>query len=192
MGQRDGDKSELFFISGGVRSGKSSYAEQLATSYAKQLGASLYYIATSMADDDEMEERISRHQNNRKVGGYNWQTFEIERNLAEKIVNLRIDGVVLLDCLTVLTANELFVNQVDRANLTNMSAQVKQNILNGLATLRKKARMVIVVSNEIHHEYNDNEYVQAYQKLLGQLHQEVVKESTVSYLVEGGIPLRMK
>jgi len=49
------------FVIGGIRSGKSEYAETLA----KSSGASILYLATGKSTDTEMENRIAKHQNNR-------------------------------------------------------------------------------------------------------------------------------
>lgn len=185
-------ENKLIFISGGVRSGKSTFAEQLATSIAIKNDEPLYYIATSKADDQEMKKRIERHQNERMSSGFDWHTIEISENFSTEVTRLPISGVVLMDCLTVLTANELFQQLVPETEILILSELVKQRILDGLRELRKKTSTLLVVSNEIHYEYNHDVYVQTYQRLLGELHQEVVNQSTQSYLVEASIPLLMK
>lgn len=192
MSEKVKQYGKLIFISGGVRSGKSSFAESIAIQHAKKLDAPLYYIATSKADDAEMEYRIERHQADRLESGYAWQTYEMEQNLAERIKTLPVEGVVLLDCLTVLSANELFSEFFEGEDLLGKYEAVKENILKGLLELQRQVSYLIIVSNEIHHEYSDDQYVQIYQKLLGELHQQLVKQSSASYLVEHSVIHQMK
>lgn len=139
-----------------------------------------------------MKKRIKRHRNERKLSGYDWKTIEITDQFYEKVIDLNIEGIVLLDCLTVLTANELFAKPFTEEEIDAVSEAVKMRLLDGLRVLRDQAVTLIVVSNEIHYEWNNDLYVQAYQRLLGQLHQQIVTESTKSYLVESSIPILMK
>lgn len=182
---------KLIFISGGVRSGKSDFAEQTAIRYAKQHRAELNYIATSKVEDEEMQQRIFRHRQQRMTSGQQWKTFEITDYFPENIRALSIRGVVLLDCLTVLLANELFRTVVTEEELLKRSDIVIRDLMEGLRILMKKAELLIVVSNEIHHELIDDTYVKVYQRTLGHLHQKIVQMSTKAYLVEATIPQLM-
>ena len=89
----------LTLILGGARSGKSSFAEQIA----RETGKPVTFIATASAGDDEMAERILKHQASRPVG---WQTLELPlalgRNLAAPLAE-----VVIVDCITLLVTNVL-------------------------------------------------------------------------------------
>lgn len=90
----------LTLILGGARSGKSSFAEQIA----REAGKSVLFIATATAGDGEMAERIRNHQASRPA---EWHTLEmphdIGRNLAAPIAE-----VVIVDCITLLVSNILF------------------------------------------------------------------------------------
>lgn len=182
----------IIFISGGVRSGKSSFAEQEAIRYAQVYGKPLNYIATSHSEDEEMKDRIYRHEQQRLASGFDWTTFEIANYFPENIRKIKIGGIVLLDCLTVLLANELFATIVPEEKLPERSEKVVKNIMAGITLLSKKAHMLIIVSNEIHYEVHDELYVQTYQRTLGQLHQAIIKQSDVAYLVEATVPRLMK
>src|SRR6185295_6380642 len=95
----------MILILGGARSGKSAYAEALASSIAHE--RPVLYVATATAGDDEMRERIAAHQASRPP---HWRTVEapldpagaLERELAQVSA-----PVVLLDCVTLLAANLL-------------------------------------------------------------------------------------
>ena len=89
----------LTLILGGARSGKSSFAEQVA----RETGKPVAFIATATAGDDEMTERIRKHQASRPA---DWQTIElplvIGRHLAAPLAE-----VVIVDCITLLVTNVL-------------------------------------------------------------------------------------
>lgn len=67
---------KLFYITGGARSGKSTFAEKLAANY----GGVVSYIATAIPFDDEMKDRIARHQQQRPQS---WKTYEAYRGIGE-------------------------------------------------------------------------------------------------------------
>ncbi len=91
---------QLFFVTGGARSGKSSYAERLAA----QQPHPVTYVATLEPLDDEMRVRIARHQGQRPSG---WTTIEAPRDLADAYCALPGDHYVLLDCLSLWVSNRL-------------------------------------------------------------------------------------
>ena len=83
-----------YLITGGSRSGKSTYALELAKNTEKP-----FYIATAAPGDDEMKERIKKHQSERDE---RWQTIEEMINLSSAIKNAKIAGAdcIVVDCLT--------------------------------------------------------------------------------------------
>ena len=89
------------FISGGARSGKSQFAQELAGSISDKV----LFVATAEAGDEEMRRRIEKHRESRPAS---WQTLEATRNLASRIQQ-EIGGkaVVLIDCITLLVSNIL-------------------------------------------------------------------------------------
>ena len=85
----------IIYISGGQRSGKSEFGEQLAFRYSEKP----LYIATSRIWDDSHAERIRIHQERRKE---QWQNVEVEKELS----NIRLEGrTALLDCVTLWITN---------------------------------------------------------------------------------------
>src|SRR5690348_14228897 len=107
-------KPRLILLLGGARSGKSAYGERLAT----QLGgkAPVLYIATATASDDEMRQRIARHQASRPP---HWLTLEEPYNPASAL-HATTAPVALLDCVTLLVANLLLANTNDPNNPVEM------------------------------------------------------------------------
>ncbi len=183
----------LIFITGGARSGKSTFAEQLAENTKKP---KLHYIATSIEADEEMSERIERHQTRRNESRANWITWEIEQNIGHLHKQIEQNSVILLDCLTTLVNNELFqVNE--REEYQPLSANERKtlfaSIMNALHQLQEN-RTLIIVSNEIFDDalpFKD-ETTMAYVELLGKLHQQIVNRADEAYLCENGIPIQMK
>jgi adenosylcobinamide kinase/adenosylcobinamide-phosphate guanylyltransferase len=97
-------KSEptITFVIGGARSGKSSHAESLAVQYSGKR----IYLATAEPFDDEMRERIARHQEARR--GKFLSTVEEPLHLARALSSVDDDAsIVLVDCLTVWMGNLL-------------------------------------------------------------------------------------
>lgn len=95
-------------ILGGVRSGKSRYAEQLAIQSAQQLDAKLIYIATSFPQDEEMQQRVEEHQTQRKLSGKDWITIEETLYLADALkAQDKPKTIILIDCLTLWVTNLL-------------------------------------------------------------------------------------
>jgi adenosylcobinamide kinase / adenosylcobinamide-phosphate guanylyltransferase len=125
-------------VLGGARSGKSRYAENLATASQK----TVIYIATGQAKDTEMAARIERHQQDRPV---HWQTVEEPIQLSATLEMYAQDNrCLLVDCLTLWLSNILFnaQGQVQEA----VFKQQSQALLNTVKTL---AGQVIFVSNEV-------------------------------------------
>lgn len=179
------EKSALILITGGARSGKSTFGEKITSSLAKKEGNSLHYIATSRPSDEEMQQRIHRHKEQRNISGFVWKTWECPRGLKAIVSHFGPKDIVLLDCLTILLANELFS---DRKN-----DQVTESILQPIDDLKQCCRALVVVSNEVLNEpLPDDPLIQTYARLLGNLHRELVKRASAAYLVEMGVPVLMK
>src|SRR6478609_8705102 len=94
----------IHLVLGGARSGKSNYAQQLAT----DTGLPVTYIATATELDDEMAMRIAHHKHNRPK---EWRVCEAPLNLIEIIESeSKSEHTILVDCLTLWLNNQLFHN----------------------------------------------------------------------------------
>src|SRR5699024_459092 len=106
------------------------------------------------------------------------------------------NSVVLLDCLTNLLLNELFHNGFydEISHKEAIQAEIMETITEGIEALVSQVKVLIVVSNEVLFDRVEKEstLVQTYRKLLGRLHQQIVKQSTEAYMVESAAPLMMK
>src|SRR5574337_1259345 len=126
---------KICFITGGARSGKSAFAEKLATEIAGKRA----YIATAQAFDPEMAARIEKHQKDR---GDSWDTYE--ELLAVDELLLKLSGrypVVLLDCLTLWLSNVMAHTAGESGVLARCDSLVR--------ALAGFEGFCIVVSNEV-------------------------------------------
>lgn len=184
--------ASLIFITGGVRSGKSSFAEKMAVENAKENGGQLNYLATGVASDPEMRERIAKHQNDRESGKSRWRTIEQSQNIGESADYFNKEDIILIDCVTTLVNNELFSSSNQEWD-ESFLAHVMETIITGINKIREKAKVLIVVSNEVFYEsIAENDLVFSYSRILGKIHQQLVKEADQAFLVESGIPTTMK
>jgi adenosylcobinamide kinase / adenosylcobinamide-phosphate guanylyltransferase len=183
--------SSLIFITGGVRSGKSSFAEKIAMETADEKGGQLWYLATGVSSDLEMKERIEKHKRDREKAKFQWKTLERSVQISGIANQFNGEDIVLLDCVTTLLNNELFTREQEWNEL--LLEKVKESIISGIIAIRNRAKNLIVVSNEVLHEpLSGNEMVLTYGKLLGQIHQRLVSEADQAYLIEASIPIIMK
>ena len=136
---------KLTFILGGARSGKSTFAQQLAT----EGGGQVVFIATAQAGDPEMAARISAHQAARPA---EWFTLECPTGLAD---NWKASGIasdlVVIDCLTFLVTNLLLqaAPDVDQPDESLATTLVTGEIDTLQKTIRESSCDWIVVSNEV-------------------------------------------
>lgn len=139
MIQQKNSLTNVHFILGGARSGKSRLALVSAQQIASDTDASLVFIATATANDEEMRKRIEKHQAERiSVNGENpWTLVEEPLYLASALLKNDAQGkVILVDCLTLWISNCLHLKVWD---------EQKDALLNCLEQLKAT---VIFVSNE--------------------------------------------
>lgn len=134
---------KLILILGGARSGKSSYAERLASELG---GPAVLYVATAQAFDDEMRTRIVAHRAARPA---DWRTLEAPRLTAVPLAEAIGDAaVVLVDCITLLTSNAILALG-DEPTAAAAEEAVNQEVSALLAVYGAGAATWIVVSNEV-------------------------------------------
>lgn len=189
-------KSALYFITGGVRSGKSQFAEQTAIEWVKTYGGNLHYLACSRVFDEEMAKRVSRHQQDRLTSPIPWKTWEYSTDIARITRGINQDSVVLLDCLTTLVDNELFTHESftpEKPFEQDFLQTIFTKIIGAIKTIREQAACLIIVSNEVIQDliFHD-EFLKAYGGMLGTLHQEIVEQADAAYMVEWGVPVIKK
>ena len=115
--------SKLILITGGARSGKSSYALDICENISEKR----LFIATCPTIDSEMDDRVIRHQEERK--GRGWETYECPIDL-EMAFRKKANAfnVVLLDCITLWVNNVLYSYDREKTILTDFTIKEKPMI----------------------------------------------------------------
>lgn len=163
----------LVFISGVVRSGKSSLGEKLAGFLAGK--DRKIYLATSRYYDQEMIERIQIHQKTRADKGF--LTIDKNSDIGEVAADLRSKDTVLLDCLGTLLANEMF----DKNEFPADFELTRDKVLADLNKINNKVANLLIISNEIFADGVIYETLtEAYIKNLAYLHIKLVQASDVA------------
>ncbi|MGN4127911.1 bifunctional adenosylcobinamide kinase/adenosylcobinamide-phosphate guanylyltransferase [Lysinibacillus sphaericus] len=189
----------LTFITGGVRSGKSHFAEKTAIRHYQNeslIAKRLIYIASGLALDSEMDKRILRHQADRQVQDIAWHTLEAPYHI-ELAFNELCDGdVVLWDCVTTWLTNafyEGFDTGTPCVEKPGCIEKKLQSLKEAVLTLLEQRVTLFVVSNELFDEppYTSDE-VELYRQMLGELHQWFVSVANDAYEINYGIVKKWK
>lgn len=183
-------KSTIILCSGGARSGKSEFAEQLALS----LKGRKAYVATGQAFDDEMKDRIKKHQMRR---GKKWITFEIPLHLHKNWEQIKnVSDVILIDCLTMFTSNHIFAH--GDINTQEDSNRIESIILEDLRLLLQEInnsndKTVIFVTNEIGLGIvPENKLARYFRDITGRVNREVASAANKMYLTISGVTIELK
>jgi len=166
---------KLIFILGGARSGKSSFALELA----QKSGRKVTFIATATPIDSEMKQRIKNHK---KVRPKEWKTVEVKNNLDKKIEQEE-NKMILIDCLTI------YISYLMDLPETRILEHIKRII----KVIKRSKSDIIVVSNEvgcgIHPE---NKLGRDYRDILGKVNQMFAQSADEFYIMFAGIPVNIK
>ena len=174
---------ELILVTGGARGGKSAFSEKLILDE----GLRCTYIATSPRCDDEMNDRIRRHQERRI--GWNWKTIEEEIDLAGAVSAAAADGAeaILIDCLTLWINNLLYRNPAFGED--EMRAECEK-LLSAIGRFPGKAVLVI---NEVGlGMVPETPLCRSFRDCSGRCAQIIAAQADQCYLCVCGIPLKIK
>lgn len=164
----------LVLLIGGARSGKS----ELAVRLAQEQTASVVFVATGEAGDDEMTARIDQHRRERPPS---WQTIEEPLRLRETLETIDEKSCVLVDCLTLWAANAL-----ERLGAADAEAQAEA----AAAAAATRSGLTIAVSNEVGLGLvPDNPLGRSYRDLLGRVNTLWADAAERTYLLVAGRPL---
>jgi len=171
---------KIVFITGGARSGKSSFALKEASSVPGRK----VFIATAEAVDLEMKERIERHRTDRGTG---WETYEEPLHVSKAIEETsHTYDVLVLDCLTIWLSNVMWADSDVHREIENLISSIKKFSCSSSATL-------FIVSNEVGMGIVPvNEMARKFRDLAGTLNQKVAEVSGEVYWTVAGIPVKIK
>lgn len=182
-------RGKLTFICGGVRSGKSAYAERILVGEAQENKGRLVYIASGTATDLEMQARIAKHRHDR--ADENWTTLEQPTQLAGVLPSIQQSDYVLWDCLTTWLANELYAGWEAGAPCIGQPgcmAQKVEQLYVTIETMRKKVAHLVIVSNEVLDELPlHDEETEMYRSWIGQIHQQLVVTADMAIEMDYGV-----
>ncbi|MGA2889924.1 MAG: bifunctional adenosylcobinamide kinase/adenosylcobinamide-phosphate guanylyltransferase [Terracidiphilus sp.] len=173
------DRKTVTLVLGGVRSGKSRWAQELAAKSAR-----VAYVATAQARDAEMCEKIRRHQEDRPA---HWLTLEEPLEVARVLIDHGANfDLLLVDCLTVFVSNLMEAAQSDATSM--------EQCLDGFVeALRIVPASVVLVSNEVGSGVVPPFPAgRIYRDALGELNQRVAAIADNVVLMVAGLPLALK
>ena len=177
----------FYLVTGGSGSGKSEYAENLIEKQGrKNPSQKRYYIATMMPFGEETRIKIARHRKMRAGKGF--QTLECYTDLLGTAQKFSENGqnLVLLECMSNLTANEMYQKE-------GAGEEATTAILEGIRALRKKSRVLVVVTNEVFSESTeDTQEMQRYKEALGEINRRMAEIADQVMEVVCGIPVEVK
>ncbi len=182
--------AKIILITGGARSGKSKFAQELAI----KSGEPVLFVATAEAGDEEMRERIEEHKKARPA---TWETLEVATHVGSQITQKagRVKTVVV-DCITLLV-NNIFLKYCQPDGEGIDAARVEKEIMAEIAELAGCIGQVpasfIIVTNEVGLGIVPaNKMGRLYRDFLGRANQVLTKRADEVYLMVSGIPLPIK
>ncbi len=177
---------KIILVTGGARSGKSSFAEKLALKIGNGRAA---YIATAQIFDDEMNFRVKLHQSRR---GKNWTTFEAPFAAEEKISDAgKIFGAILFDCVTIYVSNFLCAADLDDEKF--LYDELNERIQKLIDAAKNSDAVTIFVSNEVGGGIvPENKLARRFRDLAGLANQLLAAHADKVFLTVAGLAVDLK
>lgn len=180
----------ITLVTGGARSGKSSFGESLLRNEHKVL-----YVATSIAFDDEMKERVRYHRESRPS---HWKTLEaykdFQKNLLPIIQSDKYNGIIL-DCVTVMITNLLLEQLGEKLDGNYREAEktildVMRELIEVLNSFEGKT---VLITNEVGAGIvPENKLAREFRDIAGRINQYLAAQCAEVYFVVSGIPMKIK
>ncbi|HBQ64534.1 MAG TPA: bifunctional adenosylcobinamide kinase/adenosylcobinamide-phosphate guanylyltransferase [Clostridiales bacterium] len=185
----------LVLLTGGVRSGKSSLAEEMA----KEAGKRVLYIATSIPFDDEMKARVARHRQQRPE---DWDTHEGYTDLDQVFAAAERSGrydAILLDCMTLLATNLLFsflgdkADDADVKDFARAETYILEQVDRMLEAIARLNCRVILVTNEVGSGIvPENRLARHFRDIAGRVNARVAARADQVFMTVCGLKLKLK
>lgn len=177
---------KIILVTGGARSGKSSFAEKLALKIGNGRAA---YIATAQVFDDEMSYRVKVHKERR---GKNWLTFESPFN-ADKSISFAAENfdAILFDCVTLYVSNFICAADLDDEKI--LYDNLRELIQKLIDAAKNSDATTIFVSNEVGAGIvPENKLARRFRDLAGLANQMIAAESEKVFLTVAGLAVDVK
>ena len=175
----------MALIIGGSGSGKSAYAEDYMVSISED--RKKYYIATMQIYDEEGKRKVERHRMLR--GGKGFSTIEQPVDIGKAAEKMEAeDRTALLECVSNLTANEMFSGEVP-----GTEEVITEKIVGGIAVLNRELTHLVIVSNNVFEDGNVyDKTTMAYIRAMGRINQKLAEMADEVVEVVVGIPIVIK
>lgn len=172
----------LLLVMGGSGSGKSEYAEQRTAELGRQTGGRMVYIATMEPHDEESHQRIARHRHMRR--DRNFITIECYTHLEE--LELEPEDTVLLECISNLTANEMYSEN-------GRGSRAAEVIWQGIRKVAAKTANLVIVGNNVFEDgITYDEYTAEYIRRMAEVQNNIAGQADQVVEVVCGIPVIQK
>jgi adenosylcobinamide kinase / adenosylcobinamide-phosphate guanylyltransferase len=176
----------LILVTGGARSGKSDFAQELARELAQE---DVLFVATAEPGDEDMSRRIAAHRQARPAA---WRTIEAPNHVGDAIRQAAPAKVVVVDCLTLLVSNVL-LSLGDEPTSEAASYAVNGEIDALIEASNNTQATIIVVTNEVGLGIVPaNRLARLYRDLLGRANAQLAQHANKVYLLVSGLPLEIK
>ena len=177
----------ITLITGGTRSGKSDFALELAENTS--LSAERIFVATCPKIDDEINERIRKHQEERE--GHGWITVEEQLDIYGIIEKIDKPSVVLIDCMTLWVNNLLYNAEMNKHDFSEQDMVKESKRI--VELVRRKKIELFCVTNEVGMGIVPaDKKSRYYRDLVGKCNKTIATLSDNAFLVSCGIPLKLK
>jgi adenosylcobinamide kinase / adenosylcobinamide-phosphate guanylyltransferase len=179
---------KLILITGGARSGKSRFAQELAA----KSGNTVLFVATAQALDDAMKKRIENHRRSRPAG---WRTLEAPLDVGAAIAaGFHDETALIIDCVTLLVNNifgKYFTS--DSCDEELLEDMVNVEIDSILQAAAQTGAEFIIVTNEVGLGIvPENNMARVYRDVLGKANARLAARADEVYLMVAGIPVAVK
>jgi len=181
----------ITLVSGGMRSGKSTFAEN-----ALKEEKSILYIATSMITDEEMQDRVKIHQSRR---GSRYKTYEGHKDL-HHVIKEATESATLLECMGTLITNRMFdilgnkaIESVSRDEIRMIEETIVNEVLVLLNIMKKSEKNNMIITNEVGLTLiSEYKLSRVFTDILGRVNQLIAEQANEVFFVVSGIPLKIK
>lgn len=185
-------EGKIILVTGGARSGKSGFGEGLL----KEMGSEVLYVATAKAFDDEMRERIKKHQQSRPQ---EWVTYEGYRDFRQHLGGkLHPYRGLILDCVTIMITNLMMElesdwDQISAQRIDEVEKEIFAQIQELVALLKETPLTAVLVTNEVGLGIvPGNPMSRAFRDIAGRMNQYLAREADEVYFTVSGIPMKIK
>ncbi|MBL4936201.1 bifunctional adenosylcobinamide kinase/adenosylcobinamide-phosphate guanylyltransferase [Clostridium sp. YIM B02515] len=181
--------SKIVLVTGGTRSGKSTFGEEMLKEREDVL-----YIATAVITDEEMRERVAIHQSRRNKS---WKTFEGYKNLKDVVKETECSSI-MLECATTMITNLMFDRYTDFDNLSKeeinvLEKSISKQFIDLINACREFDKELVIITNEVGFGLiSEYKLGRIFTDIAGRINQFLGRASDEAYLVVSGLPLKLK